>query len=595
MTSAARLQFATIYYTFFSTSRTLAPVIVQRMFMKTISSLFFLLLLATTLYAQQPAWEQEEGEIDDAEVVIEKDREIELPPAARSFERVPPPPVTTVPVSVDYDFKEVVPQLPVADPTIKVLKIKEPPLDELFGNYAKVGFGNYLTPYLEFFANNTRNDEYAYGIHLEHLSSRFGPVDGANSGNSHTRVDLDGKYFAPGHTFSGALGYERNRFHFYGYDPSIEEPDRNDIKQIFNIFSAQGKIERTQIDQAFDYELSGEYDFLSDAYQASENQVGLHAALDYTLNEQFAMNLKSDLFLTNRTDQSMGAEESESQSRNLFRFNPYARYRTSENPNEGIVFSLGFNAVYENDTLENLDQFHLFPSLAAEYFFAENFSLYAGLDGDVERTSLLGFVQENPYLMPNVPLAHTIRTLAFRGGLKGRFNSAIGFHTGLSAGNYKNMYFFVNSAEDSTKFTILYDTDNTFLFNIFGELNFNSNERFRTTVRGDYYSYSVNQVGSPWHRPTARISVLSSYNVYEKLLFNAELLMLSGIEARNLESGFVTSLDPIVDLSFQADYLFSNRFSAFLQLKNILGQNYERYLNYPARGIMVIGGVSYSF
>ena len=556
----------------------------------------FLISLSTRAQqpgVQSPAWEQEEGEIDDTEVVIEKDREIELPEASRQFERVPPADVQAPKVDVAYQFEEVTPQLPTIDPKIRVLKIKEPPLDKLYGNYVKVGFGNFLTPYVDFFANNTRNDEYAYGVHVEHLSSRFGPVDQDNSGNSHTQVGVEGKYFVNGNTLSGELGYERNRYHFYGYAPTLE-PDRDEIRQVFNVISARLMLERDDVDQPFDYQVGGSFQNLGDSYNASESQIGLLANLGYTVNEQLSFVIKSDFFLTTRRDQPEGTDASTTANRNLFRINPVVTFNTDEDPTRGLVLHAGFRAVYENDTVDG-GQLRLFPDLSAEYNLSEGFSVYAGLDGDVERTSLLGFVEENPFLGPDVPLLHTTRTIALRGGIKGRFSSAVGFNAGFSTGTYKNLYFFANSANDSTRFTILYDQDRTLLFNPFLEVSINSAERFRTVLRGDYFAYGVNGVAEPWHRPTTQLSVLSSYNAYDKLLFSAELMVLGGIRGLNLESGTQRDLDTIADLSFQADYLFSSRFSVFLQLKNIFAQNYERFLNYPSRGLMVIGGVSYSF
>ena len=70
---------------------------------------------------------------------------------------------------------------------------------------------------------------------------------------------------------------------------------------------------------------------------------------------------------------------------------------------------------------------------------------------------------------------------------------------------------------------------------------------------------------------------------------------MSGIQGLNLASGTTRELDPITDLHFQADYLFSNRFSAFVEVRNIFAQNYERFMNYPSRGIMFLGGITYSF
>ncbi|MEK6480492.1 hypothetical protein WJR50_23315 [Catalinimonas sp. 4WD22] len=561
----------------------------------TLIFLFAGLCCTFDLYAQQdPNWE-EEGEIEEAEVVIEKSREIELPRANRKFERVPPLPVQESTIDINYQFVEVLPKLQPMTPSIRVLKVKEPPLSKLYPNYVKAGFGNYLSPYLEVYANSARSEDYSYGVHFRHLSSRQGPVDGSNSGNSDTKLSLNGKYFAGGHTLFGDASYQRERYHFYGYMPGLEL-SRDSIKQIFNTISLSGGIERSEVDAAFDYRLKLNYKHLGDAYQASENQFGINLFTSLDIAEPLTFAIQSDFWIMNREDVAdIFPNDPTSINRNLFRFKPYFKYQTSTEPQEGLEVKAGVNFVYENDTIVNADKLHVYPYAEAQYHLTNSLKLYASLSGDIERKSLLDFTNENPWVKPNVPLANTNRNFSFGGGLAGRASSLLGFNAGFSANNYKNLYFFANSASDSTKFDILYDTGDVFVFNLYAELNVNSQDRFRTTLRGDYYAYSMGRLEEPWHRPNVKMSLLSSYNVYDKLLLNAELLVLGGLRGINLASGTEKDLGTIADLSFKADYLFSPRFSTFLQLKNIFAQNYERYLNYPSRGIMIMAGVTYSF
>ncbi|MDF9797202.1 hypothetical protein OKW21_002465 [Catalinimonas alkaloidigena] len=546
-------------------------------------------------FAQQnPNWE-EEGEIEEAEVVIEKSREIELPSASRKFERVPPLPVQESTIDINYQFVEVLPKLQPLSPSIRVLKVKEPPLPKLYSNYIKAGFGNYLSPYLEVYANSARSEDYSYGVHFKHLSSRQGPVDGGNSGNSDTKLSLHGKYFAGGHTLFGEASYQRERYHFYGYTPGLEL-SRDSIKQIFNTISLSGGVERSEVDAAFDYRLKLNYKRLSDAYEATENQFGINLLTSLDIAEPLTFVLQTDIWAMNRQDiADIFPNEPTSISRNLFRFKPYFKYSTSTEPQEGLEVKAGVNFVYENDTIVNAEKLHVYPYAEAQLHLTNSLKLYASLSGDIERKSLLDFTNENPWMRPDVPLANTNRNFSFGGGVAGRASSLLGFNAGFSANNYKNLYFFVNSASDSTKFDILYDTGDVFIFNAFAELNINSQDRFRTTIRGDYFAYSMGKLENPWHRPDVKLSLLSSYNIYDKLLINAELMVLGGLRGLNLASGTEKDLGTIADMSFKADYLFSPRFSTFLQLKNIFAQNYERYLNYPSRGIMVMGGITYSF
>ncbi|MEM8967634.1 MAG: hypothetical protein AAGE93_14540, partial [Bacteroidota bacterium] len=476
------------------------------------------------------------------------------------------------------------------------LKIKNPPLDPLYGNYLKLGFGNFLTPYAELFTNSTRNDEYSYGLHLQHESSRLGPVDGSNSGNSDSRIGVSGKYFAQGHTFRADAEYQRERYHFYGYSPLVEpEPERDSIRQIFNAIAVSAGIARADVDAALDYDVEARFTHLSDAYEAAENQVTLKLKADYTVLPHLALGLESNLYLMQRSDQDPETSVENRINRSLFQARPYLVYRTSDGPGEGLTIKGGFTIAYENDTASNADQLHVYPYALATLHFDDAFQVYAGIDGNIEATSLYSFTRENPYLDADIPLLHTNRNFSFRGGAKGRINSLFGFHLGFSASNYKNLYFFANSARDSTRFTILYDPDNVFQLNLFGELSLNSTERFRSSLRGDFYTYNVENVDEPWHRPNFTLSWLNRLNLFEKILLNAELQFMSGIQGLNLASGTTRELDPITDLHFQADYLFSNRFSAFVEVRNIFAQNYERFMNYPSRGIMFLGGITYSF
>ncbi|MGB3588529.1 MAG: hypothetical protein WBA23_18425 [Tunicatimonas sp.] len=564
----------------------------MKFFLAIIFSCFSLL---ATAQQTEPDWEQE-GEIDDAEVVIEKEREISLPTASRRFEPIPPIVTTRPTTSITYQFQEVTPTLPGLNPQVRPLKIKNPPLDKLYGNYIKLGFGNFITPYAELFANSTRNNEYSYGLHVQHESSRLGPVDGANSGNSDSRLGLSGKYFASGHTFRANAEYQRERYHFYGYSPLVEpEPERDSIRQIFNAIAVSGGIARADVDAPLDYDVEAKFIHLSDSYQASENQVELHLKTNYIIAPRLEIGLESDLYLMQRSDQNPETLAENRLNRNLFRARPYLVYRTSIGAGEGLTIKGGFTIAHENDTASNADQLHIYPYALATLYFSDAFQVYAGVDGNIEARSLYSFTRENPYLDADVPLLHTNRNFTFRGGAKGRINSFFGFHVGFSANNYQNLYFYANSARDSTRFTILYDPDNVFELNLFGEISLNSTERFRSSLRADFYAYSVENVEEPWHRPNLTFSWLNSLNLYEKILLNAELQYMSGVQGLNLASGTTRQLDAIADLHLQADYLFSNRFSAFIKVRNIFAQNYERFMNYPSRGIMFLGGITYSF
>jgi hypothetical protein len=53
--------------------------------------------------------------------------------------------------------------------------------------------------------------------------------------------------------------------------------------------------------------------------------------------------------------------------------------------------------------------------------------------------------------------------------------------------------------------------------------------------------------------------------------------------------------DKIVDLNLKVDYRFSDKFSTFVMGNNLLGRNYQRFVNYQNKGLQAIAGLSYTF
>ena len=550
--------------------------------MKTKYILFILVtFMVQSAFAQQD-WD-ESGEIEDARVIIEKDKQLELPNASRNYEKVPPLPVkNTSDNELTYDFKSFHLNPGTVNPKIRVFTIKEDPLNKLYGNYLQAGLGNYITPYLEVYSYNKRNEDYSFGAHFRHLSSLHGPVDKRNSGNSDNMAALTGKYFTEPLVFDGQIKYQRQKNYFYGYQPG-SEVDRDTLRQVFNRISLSAGMEDNLEDALISFGLKSRFDYLSDRFDARELAFYLDGNLDYWLSDVLSAEIKTNLLLSNRKDSS-------SINRNLFKIKPSFVY--SEMP---LQVEGGFNVVFHNDTLSNKSQLNFYPFANAKFYLTDQINVYAGIEGDMQVNTLNKLVNENPYLTSNIPLFHTNKTFEFSGGIEGSILNNLIFNAGFSAGNYKNMYYFVNNAIDTTEFSVLYDFGNTGVFNFYGELGFSKSDNIRLNLRGDIYRYDTDEVAEAWHRPGYKLSFSGFYNLYDKITFNTDLYFMGGITGFMSHSNQSFDLDNIIDLNMKIDYLFSDRFSAFLSFENILSQKYERFLNYPSRRIMVMAGVGYTF
>lgn len=542
------------------------------------SSVLFALFLLATL----PVFAQQGGEIENAEVIIEKNREIELPEAERNFEKITAPAPQPAQNAQQYQFLDRNVKLPDLNPRFRVLQLPADKQKPLTGNYVKVGAGNYATAFLDGFFNSTRNQDYSFGARFRHLSSGRGSVDKANSATSENFLNLYGKYFTEQLTAGVALEYNREKYYFYGYNPGLEV-DRDSIKQVFNTIAIKTNFTNNNQDSPLDYRLDLNLFNLTDNYNASEFEIGAQVKASYEVDDNLKALLNTDLFLTRRKDSS-------SVNRNLFRLKPAVQYQM-----DALKLTGGVNIVYENDTLKEGKDLHVYPALLAEYTLLEKFTVFAGLEGDVQRTTLRQFVNENPWLEPNVPLAHTNKVLDFYGGLKGDLGGGLSFATRLGYGRYKNLYFYNNSVADTSTFTILYERDFTNVLNFSGELAYNYAEKFRLSAKVDFFNYSPRNLEEAWHRPTFTTTLLGNYSFNKKLLLSTEIYYLGGITAKNFVSDRKQTLDPIFDLNIKADYSFFDRFSAFLSFNNLFSAKYERYLYYPNRGLNVLVGLSYNF
>ncbi|MTI20577.1 hypothetical protein E1176_06055 [Fulvivirga sp. RKSG066] len=551
--------------------------------LRLIAPLMIIFMLISTQSNAQEDWEND-GEIEDVEIEIVKDREINLPKANRNFQKIPP--VSTEPRVGDlqYFYNTINFQIPSLDLKMRPLRIKDERLEKFYGNYVKAGFGNYVTPYFEGFVNSKRSNQYTYGAHVNFLNSKNGPVDDENSGSGRFDLDLFGKAFGKKATLSGDVGYHRRNYHFYGYDEGAEI-DADSIKQVYNTFSLQTAIENTNKSDQLQYKLGVTYDYLTDDYEASEGKLGADLGTSYELSDDAYVKLNADVMVLSRKDQLIET------TRNTFGISPIVGFKIA-----GFDIEAGFNAVYEDDTLGSSDDLHFYPLAKASYELSSVFEVYAGIRGDIERQSLSDIVSQNPFIKFNQPIFHNNKTFDFYGGINGKVNNNIGFTAGLSLANYRNLHYFINDPSDQSRFLVAYDTENTAVVNLFGELTLN-NESLRTTFRGDYWGYDASDEigGEAWHRPNYQLSILSTYNLYDKILFNAEFYMYGGIKAIDLVNNEEISLDPALDLSLKSEYLISKQVSAFVEFNNIFSQSYELYYRYPSRKLQFMAGFTYSF
>lgn len=535
----------------------------------------------TQSFAQDPEWT--DGEIKSVEIEIIKEREINLPKVNRNFGKIPPRPFEPIRPPISYDFKPLSFTTPLIDATIRPLKLKQEPAADIVRNYLTLGYGNYNSPYGEVFMNSGRDKNKMVGAHAFYRGSGKGPVDDKNSASSESGISLYGKTFSKLIAISGHVDFENRSSHFYGY-PEGMEVDRDTIKQAVRYFSLGTVLSNTK-NSDFEYSLGAEFNYLFDKFDARETDVDLAFKSSYKISEDKGVLIDANYNIISRKDALV-----EATPRNLLNINPVFWFT----PVDNLKIRAGLVASYENDTIDNKN-FHLYPDVRATYAFTPFVDFVGSLTGGVDKVSLGTLTRENIWLGPNIPIYHTNRVFDFEAGVNARVGTKISVSGGVAYAALKNPYYFINDENDQAQFTTVYDLGTTKRTNLFGSINFAETGKAKFIFRADYYTYNTESIAHAWHRPTYKLTLNSSYNLVEKIILTADIIAQGGMKALDPVTTETIDLKNAFDLNARVEYIFSDRFSVFLQFNNITGSKYPLYLNYPVRGFQLMGGLTWSF
>lgn len=533
----------------------------------------------------QEGWE--EGQLDPVEIEIVKERQITLPKASRKFEQVPPQPKSApIKAPVEYDFRSLSFQTPLANPSLRPLRIREEKAEKIRGGHITAGYGNYASPYFDAFVNTRRNKQAFAGVHAWYDASGKGPVDGENSGSGDGGVSLFGKTFTKDISASGELDFQNRFTRFYGYAPGTV-PEGSAERQSYNTFRVAAGLSNAK-NKSFAYDLGASFAYLSDRFEAQESDLGLDLRLSYSVNEKSSASLRAGYSLLSRSD-----EAGDFGARHLFSASPtYVFY-----PVENLRISAGMIFSYENDTINTKD-IHLYPDFRASYPLSPSVEVIGALTGGIEKVSLRSMSEENLWLDANIPVFHTNKLYDFQVGLNARIGNKVSLNGGFSLAALKNWYNYVNTFDDPSRFAPEFDVDAVTRGNFFASFGFVQQKAAKFLLRGDVYAYDRKVDESVWHRPLYRVTGDFIFNIYDKLLFDVTMIAQGGMKAKRYTSPGVfeeVQLDAALDLNSRLEYVVSESVSTFVQANNILGQEYPLFLNYPVRGLQFMGGLTVRF
>lgn len=465
----------------------------------------------------------------------------------------------------------------------KAISIKSELDEPLFGNYFKLGAGNYLTPYAEFRVHSVRNKKYNYGAYGSHLSANAGNPENADFSDNH--LGIMGSKMGSRGELTGKLNYERHVVHFYGYDDSLEF-DKININQIFNDFN--GSVE---YDRGYDVKRVGtkaKFGFYTFSTHGNRRENDFEGSLKtkFNLRKKTEFNFDLGIDYTNLIEDSKNVL-----NRTFVRIQPSYSFVYKK-----VTIDAGLNAVVASSSDSSAGtKFRPYPNVSVKHFLVPKKVLaFATINGDVKKNSLRQLSYLNPFVSNSINLKNT-NNFNIEGGLKGVLLKKLDYLLKVQFSVDNDLPLYLTDSVQTRQFNVVYDDVQTVAFQT--GLGFRLDEKFFIQFATTLYNYNVTIQDQAWGLPKFDTDVNLRYTIAKKLNLRFQLYAYGERFRRDpfaTEGEDVKKLPAFMDVNIMADYRYKKNISFFVNANNISNSRYQKWYAYPSFGLNLLAGITFS-
>ena len=488
--------------------------------------------------------------------------------------------------------------------------------ERLFDNYLALGFGNYTTPFIEFFLHQNRKFETDYGMYLKYTSSENG-VKNTFLNNEFSTLNLSGFYLKQERGFTWKIGgnmYQK-QYNWYGLpNISFDNNTVNSIaaKQTYGFYEVESDV--VFEDSYFD-NIKGALSLFDDKFGSKEVGLSIKSTLKIPLD--FISKDLSELELQTNIDYLQGEFKQNylnisNIKYSFFNLGIHPVYRINWNK---LSIKLGSKIYLTSDIKNSLTDILAYPDLEITYPVITNLiNFYAGASGDLHMNSFQNFSEQNPFVSPTLFLTQTNEQYNLFGGINGIISSNISFNVKASYKSDEDHSLFVRNNSKSNgvfnastsllgyeygnSFNVFYDDIST--LSILGEIEVDATKSLSIGANIQTNSYTTTFQQEAWNLPKIEGAIFGKYK-NNNWYANANIFFVgkrmdvqyNGTFPSTIAS--IESLDAFTDINLNGGYHFTDFFSAFIKLNNILGTDYDRYANYNVLGLQALAGITYKF
>lgn len=481
---------------------------------------------------------------------------------------------------------------------------------DLFSNYATLAGGNYATINAELFLTSQVGTNGYIGGMIRHLSSGGG-IDEVEleDGFHNSSIDITYGNKSAAMSWTADVGYQNQGYNWYGLpedfattltDESRDELIRSlDPKHTYHNANVGATF---RMNESFFDEASIKYNRFWDSEDVAENRFFVKPKFSFEIADtQIRTEVVVD-HVSGSFPTSFATETAE-----------YGFTNFGVQPSFNIVrddwsVTLGAAAFYSMASNGGDSKFFVYPQITASYKVVGDLMIfYAGADGSLDQNSYRDFTNENPFLSPEQFVAPTDRQFDVFAGLKGKLAGRVSYNVRASYISEQNKALFkandysLTAGEDyefGNSFGVVYDDVST--LSVFGELKAEFSKDVSFGINSTFNSYNADEQAEAWNLPTMRFGASFDVNITPKWYAGTDVFYVG--ERKDFQEYLddvvtapISTLDPYVDVNAHVGYKHNDRLTGFIKANNILGQNYERWLNFPVQGLQVTLGASYKF
>ncbi len=441
-------------------------------------------------------------------------------------------------------------------------------------NYVKAGFGNFTTPYIAAAVSSGDGKKSLLNLYGNYISSK-GKI--TNQNFSELKLKGTGSYFSEKNEVYGSAGINANQYYQYGYDHTLHNFSKDSVSRKYQDFFVSAGVRNIAInDFKVNYNPNVTAHVFSRQNKINESSLIIEAPVEKKFGESVSFKVAATANLTNLTNKSSSINTSI--SNNLFQVAPELVYYS-----DMFTFHGGVTPSWDKGVLSVL------PNIYGEAQLQHNvLMVQAGWVGRFINNSFRSLSTMNPYIADPTFLSNT-KEVQYYGGVKATLGKHFSFNAKAAFITYNNMPLFVNDRLYGNSLIVTNESKMNNL-QLHGDMSVVSQDKFTLTAALDVNTYTgLKDNANAWHLIPISLTGSFRWNAFKQVLLKADVFTFSGVPAL-LKNNTEKKLNG-TDLSAGAEFKITKKFSAWLDLNNILNQKYQRWYNYPVYGLNVIGGI----